>query len=947
MTVWARNPVLALAILAAWAGLAPGQVVTDGTLGPAATLSPVGINVAIPQTLGQQRGANLFHSFETFSVGSGLIASFEADPTVGRVISRVTGGAVSQIDGAVAVFSPSADLVFINPAGITLGPGGQFFSFGGAVHLAAADRVTFADGAVFSAGDPAGSTLTVAPPSAFGFLPSDAGALRVAGASAIGGTPSAVTLAGPAVEVAGTSPFSGLGSAILVENLDGRIVLSGGGPGSPVPLDGSAGGPPAGAVRIGDAAQISVNGFGPGLAGSIVIRGADIGIDGGSIVSANSFGGGDRGQITVEGGVIDIAGGAGLTTLALEAPLDAPDITLAGERVRVAESATVDASGLPFFPFPFEPFGAGIIAVDAGELVLESGGQLISVDTTGPGGRGGEVQIDATSVMIDGFGINPSGVQVFGADLLGLGAGTGGTVRIVADTLAVSDGAELSANSGAGGVAGSVVIDAGAASFTGTPFLQPQINLQGFFGGTAGRFELTAETVRFDNADVNADFVGGFTDEAGSAGLIRIDATTIELAGDTDLAVAVLGNGAPGDIALTASETLTIGDDAAVFSSAFGGAVGGDIALTAGQGITLDGNAGVASFGDLGGQGGSIVLTAPNVWLSDNALVGTTTFDTGQGGDVRVFAFDVTLEDRASINTATLGAGDAGSVFVMAEGTLGLSGSASIFASADENPDTGPPPGGSIGAGGDVEIVAGQLSLAGDAGGAPQIRVSATSPVAGDAGELTVDAGGIDLSGGAQIRADAAASGGGRLILTADGLTRLQGSSLETNVATGEGTGGDISVTSAFIVGDGDSAFIATALDGDGGNIFLSAGGVFLEPGAVIDASSLGGGIDGTVEIDGAQENPTDLAAIAAGFLDPRQLLRDPCLSAASGRSSLTVVAGQGGGIDGQGVPGLFGGFVPLPDADESGNDDLAALARPAATGCAAASRGFLGEPPP
>ncbi|MEL7238905.1 MAG: class II fructose-bisphosphate aldolase, partial [Planctomycetota bacterium] len=84
------------------------------------------------------------------------------------------------------------------------------------------------------------------------------------------------------------------------------------------------------------------------------------------------------------------------------APSDAPDITLSGERVRVAESATVDASGLPFFPFPFEPFGAGIIAVDAGELVLESGGQLISVDATGPGGRGGEVQIDATSVMIDG-----------------------------------------------------------------------------------------------------------------------------------------------------------------------------------------------------------------------------------------------------------------------------------------------------------------------------------------------------------------------------------------------------------------------------------------------------------------------------------------------------------------------------------------------------------------
>ncbi|MEM6489649.1 MAG: filamentous hemagglutinin N-terminal domain-containing protein, partial [Pseudomonadota bacterium] len=903
-----RGPV-SRAALAVAAGVAlalaphPGaaQVVTDGTLGPATALAPAGFEVAIPQALGQQRGANLFHSFETFSVGAGQLGAFRTDPTVGRVIARVTGGGVSQIDGQVAVLAagaglvlaPNVDLVFINPAGITFGPGGQFVSEGGAVHVGAADRVDFADGATFSASDLAGSTLTVAAPSAFGFLPGDDGSVRLVGSDLLAGSGPALTLAGPTVEVAGTAPTSGLGSAILLESIDGRVVLSGGGPDSPVPLDGSAGGPPAGRVRVGDSAQISVNGVGPDLTGSVVIRGADIDIEGGSAVTAISVGGGKRGQITVEGGQIDIAGTATLlSTIAVEAPSDAVDIRLSGQRVRVAENASVDVSGVPFLAFPLAPFGAGIIDITADELIVESGGSLIANDGTG-GGRAGQVLIAADRVTMDGFGFAPSGIRAIGSDTFGLIGGSGGTVQIVANELAVSNAAQISVNAGDGGAAGSVTILADVASFTGTALLQPQIDAIGAFGGSGGRFALTADTVLFDNADVNAGFFGFVgAPVLGTGGEIDITARTITLLGDSDLTVSVLGSGAPGRITLTADETIDVLDQSAVFSDAFGPVQGGDVELTAGERITVDGASSVASIGDAGGSGGGVTLRAPTVRLSDDALVTTTTLDTGMAGDVMVFAYDITLEDRASINSATLGKGDAGSVFVSADGTLRLIEDSSIFASAEQDPDL-PPVGGTIGAGGDIEIVAGRLEMTGDGDVAPEIRVSSNSPIAGDAGEVIVRAGSIDLSRGAEIRADAVASGGGRLILTADGLTRLQDAALQTNVATGDGTGGDISVTSSTIVADADSAIIATALDGDGGRIFLSAAGVFLEPSAVIDASSLGGGIDGTVQIEGAEENPTDLAAIDASFLDPRQVLRDPCLSAASGRSSLTVVAGQ------------------------------------------------------
>jgi large exoprotein involved in heme utilization and adhesion len=71
-------------------GSAHAQVVTDGSLGPAVALS--GPGYVIDQSLRQTRGANLFHSFSTFNLGSGDFAAFFADPGVVNIIARVTGG---------------------------------------------------------------------------------------------------------------------------------------------------------------------------------------------------------------------------------------------------------------------------------------------------------------------------------------------------------------------------------------------------------------------------------------------------------------------------------------------------------------------------------------------------------------------------------------------------------------------------------------------------------------------------------------------------------------------------------------------------------------------------------------------------------------------------------------------------------------------------------------
>lgn len=71
------------------------QVSSDGTLSTTVS-SPDGLNFTIDN--GDQAGGNLFHSFSQFSVPNGGSAVFQNPTDVQNIISRVTGGAISNIN---------------------------------------------------------------------------------------------------------------------------------------------------------------------------------------------------------------------------------------------------------------------------------------------------------------------------------------------------------------------------------------------------------------------------------------------------------------------------------------------------------------------------------------------------------------------------------------------------------------------------------------------------------------------------------------------------------------------------------------------------------------------------------------------------------------------------------------------------------------------------------
>ncbi len=376
------------------------------------------------------------------------------------------------------------------------------------------------------------------------------------------------------------------------------------------------------------------------------------------------------------------------------------------------------------------------------------------------------------------------------------------------------------------------------------------------------------------------------------------------------------------------TDTLSVsqGSVSGIASRNVGTGAAGPIEITAGR-VEVRAAGQIQSDADGPGDGAPIVILADVIELDGGAAIQTDTTNAGRSGSVTIVADQIIATDLSEISSRTDGLGfvgnDAGDVSITAR-TMELRSGARVSGTTDGS-----------GRGADIDLdIEESLLLDGDfvIGGGPVLPsgvfarsgVDAGSPATGDGGDVTIDAGTMTISNGAQIAASPRGEGnagaititvddtfqifgegqlqsgvfaqavegdGGAITVTADTLLLNDGARIES-AALSTGNAGDITLVGETIVLDGDVQVNArsefegaagdvtlrgdtirvangarilslTEADGAAGNINFEQGDVVLESGATVDAESLGTQPAGNVSFNAASVRIGDAARVS------------------------------------------------------------------------------------
>jgi filamentous hemagglutinin family protein len=325
--------------------------------------------------------------------------------------------------------------------------------------------------------------------------------------------------------------------------------------------------------------------------------------------------------------------------------------------------------------------------------------------------------------------------------------------------------------------------------------------------------------------------------------------------------------------------------------------------------------------------------------ISSSALVGSD----GNGGSLTINAASLNLEDGGSILSTTVSSGNAGKITVDVAGDIlisgtsangdlsGISTSSSVFDEVDKarlnelRQLNGKAPfvfTETTGDAGNIQITANSLKVSNSGG------ISATSKQLGKAGNIKVDLRDRFIVNNGEIRTAADKTSGGNIDLSAKVILLRNNSNIKTQVISGAGNSGSITLTApSGIVLLEDSDILAFAQDGRGGNITLNTQALLtrtyspsdptadratLDTNGFVDINATGAtsGIITLPSLNPLQNNRPELPQ---GLIDPSNQLSRSCL-ARNPNTGKFYITGAGGIPPQPGDPSLSN-YSTLPVA--------------------------------
>ena len=539
------------------------------------------------------------------------------------------------------------------------------------------------------------------------------------------------------------------------------------------------------------------------------------------------------------------------------------------------------------------------------------------------------------------------------------GVGNGGTIRITADELLLTNGGYISTNNIGEGNAGDVFLDVrDTISFDGVANNGLPSGVTTFASnGNAGDVDLKTSSLLLTNtAQISTiGFGGENSNNIANGGDIKINARdTIKLDGaNTALTSQLLsGKGEGGDIQI-ATGSLSVTGGAQISADTNGGGDAGNININARDTVTFDG------------------IASNNFWSSANSTVSSNAV--GNGGDININTKKLFVTNGALLNTFSGGQGNAGNIFINAIDSITLDGvgnngiPSGILTFTYNNGDAG-----------EIQLTTGLLSVTNGArlitltfgqGDAGKIKINASEKIifdgvgsnnfssgafstvesngVGNAGDIELTTGGtFSLSNGAQIKASTLGQGNsGKININASESVNLSGvnpagvrSAIITSAETeASGNTSDINVTTnKFRITD--RAFVSTSTGNNikAGNININANDFEAFSGGRVLAATFGSGDAGTINLNvkdkitlsGKQEDlPSGLLAITTAestgkggsiFIDPRLVIIEDGAEVSVG----SFGKGDAGDIFLQaGTLQLDNGFINAETASTRGGD--------------------------
>ena len=670
-----------------------------------------------------------------------------------------------------------------------------------------------------------------------------------------------------------------------------------------------------------------------------VVTGKNIALLGGNI----SF---DGGKIFAPGGTVELGGLTTTGTL---------NISDDGKFIFPQEQALGDVSLANGGQVTVLADGGGSIFVNAKNLDLNSGSSFVAGIFPGLGStgvEGGDITVIATdTILINGTNADniPTGI----INTIGSGAtGDGGNINITANSLALTDGGEITSSTFGVGNNGnislnifeSIIVDASGNS----DFFSAIYNVveRGAIGNS-GSINIATSNLEL----ISGGQIVAITQGEGNSGNISLNITeSFSIKGATDNSgffstvrnlVGPNAIGDAGNIDIAASN-LTLSDGGQINAGTFGRGNGGDISLDITESIVLDKtNLALDSPGiissrveiDAVGDGGKIDISTTNLSINNGSGISTNTLGKGNagsvninssesvsiygtannipsnlrggifsavdnrgignGGEINISTNDFNLMNGGIVSTATGGQGNAGNIFLNASRSTLIEGNSIDGESNLDSVFSSEVIENAVGDGGEINITTANLSLINDG------VVATNSFGQGDAGSISIQADSLFLNDG-EIYAESRSSESvedelldtsGQITLDIANGIILQNDSDLSAEAFNSATGGNLNIDAGFIIAfpNNENEIRASAAFGRGGNIEIDTKGLFISSENLITASSRLG-IDGTVEISTPDINlQPELEQSELKLLTTEDAIANSCLARSSGQASFNV----------------------------------------------------------